>query len=230
MSPTSRRTLLQTTGLAVAGFAGCLGGTTLDAPTAGTPTRQPTTDTSSTAAVTDRPPTEDAPTTPEPTRPRGDPVSAREAYVDGEAYTYLPDEDAVRYVSAYEHGNHEAVENGSAPEREPVYDTVSFERWGRVRCASVASDAVAETTAERLGHDELDASVGITSRGGVPTVVVARTVTYDRQGSRVSATEVPFDDLVAAAPRWVDVTVSLASREYETTVPVWARVFEQWRA
>jgi hypothetical protein len=228
VSPTSRRSLLQTTGLAVAAFTGCLDRTALDAPTAGTPTRQRTTDTSA-ATVTTRPPTEEASETPEPTRPRGDPVSARETYVDGERYTSLPDENAVRVVSAYEHTNHEAVKNGSKPEQEAVYDTVSFERWGHVRCASIAADAVTETTAERLGRDELDASVGVTSRYGGLAVVVARTVTYDRQGNRVSATEVPFEDLVATAPRSVDATVSLATREYETTVPVWTTFFEQWQ-
>ncbi|AUV83207.1 hypothetical protein C2R22_17440 [Salinigranum rubrum] len=227
MSPTSRRSLLHTVGVAVATLAGCLGGTSVDPPAAATAESTPSTATTAKSDPTTTTRQPSGPTMPEPTRPRGEPISTREAYVDGEEYTYLPEENAVEYVSAYRHTNHEAVENGSAPEREPVYDTVPFERWGRVRCASVAASTVAETTADRLGHAELDASVGITSRGGVPTVTVARTITYDRQGNRVSATDVPFEDLVAAAPRWVETTVSLAGREYETTVPVWVRAFEQ---
>jgi hypothetical protein len=101
----------------------------------------------------------------------------RETYVDGERYTALPDENAVRFVSAYKHANHGAVKNDSKPEQEAVYDTVSFGRWGRVRCASIAADAVAETIAERLGHEELDASAGVTSRYDGLAVVVVRTVT-----------------------------------------------------
>jgi hypothetical protein len=226
MSPPTRRTLLQSAGLAVVAFAGCLDDTSVDPPAAAT--QQPS-GPSATATGTEPPVTDTEPETPEPTRAQGEPISARERYIDGAAYTYLPDENAVRYVSAHHHTNHGAVENGSEPERAPVYDTVSFERWGRVRCASTAADAVTTTTAERLGRDGLDASVGTTSRGGVPTVVVARTITYDRQGRRVSQTEVPFDALARTAPQWVDTTVSLAGREYDTTVPVWVRVMEQWQ-
>lgn len=229
MSLLSRRTLLQSAGLAVAAFAGCLGDTSVDPPAAATAHSTPTPPTAH-STPTARTSTATEPSTPEPTRARGEPISTRARYVDGEEYTYLPDENAVQYVSAFRHTNRKTVENGSGPEREPVYDTMSFERWGRVRCASVAADAVTATTTDRLDHDELDASVGVTSRGGVQTVVVARTITYDRQGNRVSAIEVPFDSLVATAPRWVETTVSLAAREYSTTVPVWVTCFEQWQA
>ncbi len=228
----SRRAVLHAVGLTAVSLAGCLGDTSVDPPVAATAEAPQSTTSESTPVTTTRRPSEStAPdsTTPRPTRPRGKPVSTRRAYVDGEEYTYLSEENAVQYVSAYRHTNREAIENGSKPEREPVYDTVSFERWARVRCVSVAASAVAETTAERLGRAELDASVGVTSRGGVPTVVVSRTITYDRQGNRVFATDVPFEDLVAVAPRWVETTVSLATQEYETTIPVWVRVFEQWQ-
>ncbi|WP_152039876.1 hypothetical protein [Salinigranum salinum] len=228
MPATTRRTVLGAASVAVATLAGCLGTETVDPPVA--ERRESTTTAAASTTATEREPVErDDPATPEPTRPRGAPISVRERFTDGDSYTYLEDRNVVRYVSAYRHANREAVENGSASEREPVYDTMSFERWGEVRCASTAANAVGETTAERLGHEELDASVRVGSRGGVLAVVVARTVTYDRQGNRISATEVPFDDLVAAAPRRVDATVSLAGREYDTTVPVWATYFEQWQ-
>lgn len=225
----SRRSVLHTTGAAVAALAGCLSDTSIDPPAAATAeSTSPNPTTAESEPTTTTRPTS-GPATPQPTRARGEPISTRETYVDGEEYTYLPEERAVQYVSAYRHTNHEAVENGSKPERKPVYDTVSFEHWGEVRCASVAATAVAETTAERLGHEELDASVGVTSRGGVPTVVVSRTVTYDRQGNRISATDVPVDELAATAPQWVEATVSLAGRQYETTVPIWVTFFEQWQ-
>ena len=241
--PSTRRAVLRAAGVAAAiATTGCLGG--VDAPAARTASRtfstadgdaaSPTT--SSTETTSERVPTtaespgertpEGTPT-PDSTRAQGGPISTRETFVDGDEYTYLNDSNAVEYVSAYRHTNREAIENGSAPEREPVYDTIPFARWGRTRCASVAATAVAETTAERLDRAELTASVGITSRHDDLSVFVARTVTRDREGDLVSRSEESFDDLVAAAPRTVDAAVTLADREHESTVPVWVEFHER---
>ncbi|WP_380677384.1 hypothetical protein [Salinigranum sp. GCM10025319] len=238
--PSTRRALLRAAGVAAAvAVTGCLGG--VDAPAARTETRATRSTADGDAASPTAPRTETNPDrapatgertpggtpTPDPTRADGEPISTREAFVDGDEYTYLNDSNAVRYVSAYRHTNREAIENGSAPEREPVYDTIPFARWGRTRCASAAATAVAETTADRLDRAELTASVGITSRHGDLSVLVVRTVTRDRDGDLVSRTEESFDDLVTAAPRTVDATVTLADREHESTVPVWVEFRER---
>ena len=241
--PSTRRGLLRAAGVAAAvATTGCLGG--VDAPAARTATRtfstadgdamspteprgEMTSERAPTTAESTGERTPDGTPTPEPTRAQGEPITTREAFVDGDEYTYLNDSNAVEYVSAYRHTNHDAVENGSAPEREAVYDTIPFARWGRTQCANVAATAVAETTAERLDRAELTASVGITSRHDDLSVFVARTVTRDRDGDLVSRTEESFDDLVAAAPRAVDAAVTLAGREHETTVPVWVEFHER---
>jgi hypothetical protein len=234
MPSTSRRRLLSVAGgTAAALLGGCTGrragpGSTPGSDAAATTaaeTPRGTSDRSATTAETDaEPTTEPTPdrATPEPTTGEGRPVTVERTVTD-DGLTYLNETDEVRYVAAYRHTNRDEVENGSEPEREPVYETVPFERWARTECASVAAAAVGETLEERLGQSLDAVSTGISSGDEGPVVTVAHTVTRDREGDVESRPSVAFDRLVSVTPASADATIVFEGHRHSETIPVRVR-------
>jgi len=143
--------------------------------------------------------------------------------VTDENLTYLPERDAVRYVEMWRHSNHDAVENGSRPEREPVYGTMPFEDWGAIECSSVTADGVWAVIEART-DSPLD---GVTVGSGVSDdrrrVTVTRQTTVDRDGSVVGTPTISRDRLDAVVPDEAAVTVSLANRSYSCRLPIRTR-------
>lgn len=138
--------------------------------------------------------------------------------------TTLTDDGAVRYVAGWRHTNHEEVEAGEPPEREPFYETTEWERWAEIQTRHAAAREAAEHAAAELGVEE-GISSGSSSRvvddGSV--AVVSTTTTLDREGEVVGEPPVAFEDLVAATPRSVEATYVLEDREYTTTQPIYVR-------
>lgn len=162
-------------------------------------------------------PTDDVPASRGPERGQADPIDARQVETDDEV-TYLPGEDAVRYVAAWRHDG----ESGE-PTREPVYETAPFEEWAATRCASAAASAAADHAAEALDTDEVGGGISASPpTDGVAAVVSVATV-IDREGEVVRGTDVEFEALLAATPRTVAATYVLDEREREREVPVFAR-------
>lgn len=149
-------------------------------------------------------------------------LDVREVEVD-EDVEYLADDDAVRYVAAWRHANHDAVENGSeAPTREPVYETTPFEDWAETRCVSAAAGAAAGHANDELDTDEVGGGITSAVQGHDLAAVVSVTTTLDREGDVVAGTDVDFEALVDAAPATVTATYVLEDREHELAAPVYA--------
>jgi hypothetical protein len=190
--PPSRRALLGA--LSGIAFAGCLGsGVSAD-------------------DETETPP-------PEPTRGAAPAIEVRREIARPEI-EYLNDSDAIRYVAAYRHANQDEVENGSAPTREPVYETIPFDEWVHTEAASVGSTAVFETIDERTEGSLESVSAGVSSAGDDLEVVVHHQVTRDRDGDVIFEPSIRFERLVEVTPSAVTATVALDGHEGTETFPV----------
>lgn len=196
----SRRSLLKTVGGASALLAGCISNE--DDPDSSADTAAPTTQAVSPSV-------------------RANQSNVRvETAANESKYEYLESENAVRYVAAYRHSNPEAVESGSPPTREPVYDTIPFERWAETECVHVGSKRVAEVMASRLGKNASEVTAGVTTQNGSKTIIVTRSTTVDRDGDVRSTPSMSYEQLEAVAPSTVTATVSLENRRRTCTVPV----------
>ncbi|MDQ2054412.1 hypothetical protein [Halobellus sp. H-GB7] len=164
-----------------------------------------------------------------PARGESDVELEVEEVEDDEEVTYVEDEHAVRYVAAWRHTNHDEVDEGEPPEREPVYETTPFEQWAKTQCTSAAARTAAEHVNEQLDTDEVGGGITSAVEGKDLVAVVSVQTILDRDGDPVSETAVTFDALVAATPANVRVTYRLDAEEYQMTVPVYAqyRVLQQ---
>lgn len=214
-----RRHFLGASATFVGLIAGCFGEQPDPAPSG---TAQPGPTAAPTPGTTTEPSTEsdgpDRPTPSEPVHPRGDPVAVERTITDRPGYAddieYFPSNGTVRHVT---------VRSGDRP---AGFDTRSFEEWGRGETAKAGLDRVREATAVRLGTDGFGSAVGrAPADAGTDTLVIWVQVatTYDRDGEVRSTPTVPFERLVATAPRAVDTTVTLESDTFSRTVPVFAR-------
>lgn len=151
-----------------------------------------------------------------PTRPNGDSVSAARTITDEPGYTqdeleYFPDNQTVRYVSTY---------SGGSPSG---YDTWTFNEWGRIESAEIGAGRASEVTASRLGVNGVGGGISSPpddSEGLVVTVRIEKML--DRDGDIVSWPVATFPDILEAAPRSVDVTLTIEGDTYTRTVPVYA--------
>lgn len=158
-----------------------------------------------------------------PVRGEHDPIDVRAVERDDEV-EYLPETEAVRYVAAWRHANHDEVANGSAPPtREPVYETTSFEDWAATRCSSAAASAAADHANDALDTDAVGGGIASAVPDHALAAVLVVGTTLDREGNVVGESDVAFEALVDATPRTVTATYVLADREHERAVPVFAR-------
>ncbi len=151
--------------------------------------------------------------------PSGDPVSAN-ATVERDTVEYLESEDAIRYVAAWRHTNQDEIENGSEPEREPVYETVPFAEWAETECPSAGLTRMNGVLSSRLDEPVEGVSVGITTENGTVVIVVEHATLYDRSGARISTPSVSFDRLASATPERVSITLTIENRTTSCTAPV----------
>jgi hypothetical protein len=216
--PRSRRALLAALAGGTVALAGCGG-------------RPPAADPDETAAptgthtATTGAPTDDA--TPlvagrGPVRGEADPVSVERTVTDPDL-TYLSEQHAVEYVAAY---RHVGTPGDGPPTREPVYETMPFERWGRTECASVAADVVADHLDARTDGSP-SVGFGTAPAGDGLAATVNLTTTLDRDGDVVFTPDASFHPTVAATPRAVTATVVLSGESHTETVPVWVRELVQ---
>lgn len=181
-------------------------------------TEDPPSGTESTV-VTDDPPS--MPDSKGPVRGQSDADVETEGVEDDENVEYLPEEDAVRYVSAWRTTNPTELEE--PPEREPVYDTVPFERWGKTNCVTAAARAAADHAAAELGVAELGSGVSFGIDGRDRAAFVSISTLYDREGDVISEPSVEFDALVAATPATVHATYRLEDQEYALEAPIYVQ-------
>lgn len=119
---------------------------------------------------------------------------------EGAAQTLDSSKDEIPYVKALRHGR---LESGEEPTREPVYDTISADEWGRRRAAENATERVRRRVA-----DEFDATENVTvltkydsdAPRGVEVVVELTEWTNESEtvGPK-AATAIPDADRVRAA-------------------------------
>lgn len=214
-----RRRFLALSSISIAALTGC----------SGSPPREETSNPTSTgnpAASTETPPTQTTETTETdrendlrgPVRCRGDPVSVEKSVTDEPGYEdnieYFPSNKTVRFVVARSRD-------------EPIsFDTWTFEEWGRIETTEVGMNRVQEATATRLGTDDFSYGMGQPpDDASTDKLVVWLEIgtTYNRDGETINTPTIEFANLVDAAPRSVDTTVSLKDDEYSRTVPVYAR-------
>ncbi|SFK86800.1 hypothetical protein SAMN04487950_1529 [Halogranum rubrum] len=224
----SRRSFLHAVGVSLVGVvAGCTAPT--DSPASSADVKSTTTasstrpgDTSTDTRTSTA--TEDCDTPPntDMQRASGDSVSTNETVTD-ENVEYLPETDEVRYVAAWRHTNHEEVEEGEKPEREPVYETVPFEEWADVESANIAAKHVRDVVGETLPTEAL--SFGVTGENGRLVVLGYLEYLCDRRGTVISqpSEEVTLDAVADAAPATVDVSFTFEEAEATRSVPVYVR-------
>ncbi|SDM39630.1 hypothetical protein SAMN04487949_1521 [Halogranum gelatinilyticum] len=199
--PSSRRSLLHTIGICSLGLlTGCAGRIT------------------SLAAVDDAEARGcDVSDDGEPIRGQSNPVAVEETVV-GDDLTYLPDEDAVRYVTGQRVTNGDAVEKGAPAEREPVYETVPFGEWAAVKAAEAAASHVSEFARDVFGRD-VGLRASAATRNGKRVVALDLVSTCYADGE-TRTPSVTLDGVAELTPSAVEVSLSLDSRASERTVPV----------
>jgi hypothetical protein len=151
-----------------------------------------------------------------PERADGTPVSAERTVTDKPGYEqddreYFPSNDTIRYVSLRSGG-------------EPVeFDTWSFEEWGTIESSEIATVRAGAVAERRLGVDGVATSVSHSPTDEEELVAIVQvTMTLNREGEVVSWPAATFPDLKDAAPRSIDVTVSIEGDSFSRTVPVYA--------
>lgn len=140
-----------------------------------------------------------------PTRGEGDPVAVEPTVDDGRV-EYLEATDEVRFPTA--------MAGDTVIERA----TESFEWFAKWEAASAGNDAVTAAVERRTEPAE-NFGGGVTGDGSDPVVSVAF---YAPKKGEASEPSVGFGELVAATPRAVRATVTLASagRTFRGTLPV----------
>lgn len=119
--------------------------------------------------------------------------------VNGDDVKYIPETNEVSYVAGWSHSEGE------------VWETVSFETWGKIETARIASKAVRQYVSEKADLDNWDdLMVGRTSRTGKHVVLVRRTTDE----------EMTFDELLSITPAQVSSTMRLSGESYSAEVPV----------
>lgn len=151
------------------------------------------------------------------------PIAVR-TQIDDESILYSESNDSVRYVAGWRHVNHEAMEQGAPPTREPMYEWVPFGRWAVPACASAASEAVRDHLDAELDGD-LDPwlSVGGRGRVGDVSIEVAVETVLDRDGEVVSTPALPYATVRDHTPARVNATIVLEGREASCDLPVSVR-------
>lgn len=158
-----------------------------------------------------------------PTRGANDvDIEVREVERD-ENVTYVQEDNAVQYVAGWRHTNQTEVEEGEPPEREPVFETTPFERWGETQCLSAAAQAAAEHVNDELAVDEVSGGITSTVEGEDRAAFVSVEAVLDRGGGVVRTPTVEFETLVTATPATVEATYVLGEQEYTLSAPVYAR-------
>jgi hypothetical protein len=227
MSDTDRRRFLRLLGTAgLVAVAGCLGDTDPEGGQRGEPTAPATGESATptpgpTETATDAEPVREWASDAEPTgptRPAGAPVSVERTIADPPGYErdnreYFPENRTMRYA-AYVSGGEPAG-----------FDTWSFAEWGRIESASVGGERVRAVTADRLGVEGVGSGVSTPPAGADtegPVVTVVLSTSLDRDGEVLRWPVATFPELVATAPRSVDVTLTIEGDTYSRTVPVYA--------
>jgi hypothetical protein len=152
--------------------------------------------------------TDSAPTTagdqPKWVRGEADPITVEKTVTDSK-YEYVESNDTVRYPAV------------SSRDGVLEYGYESFDDWARGEGTRVGIHAVYDHVDERVGG----------GYGGGPdgsAVINLRVTTrVDSDGNVVSQSEVPFAELVAAAPRSVISTIHFAGHTATHTHEIWVR-------
>jgi|GEM_PF-6628321 len=142
---------------------------------------------------------------------------------DDEAVEYLAESNQVRYVAAWRRVTDATPGDDDPPEREPVYERSSWERWSRIQCVSAASDAAVDHVRSELDVGSVSGAVSSAVEGEDLAAVVTTSTTLDRAGDVVSAADVDFETLRETAPRRVRATYVLGDTERTMTVPIYVR-------
>lgn len=129
---------------------------------------------------------------------------------------YDPDHEVPR-IKKWVHTNHEEVKKGAFPRREPVYYTISRDKWARVETAENA----ARRLEERLGNEFNSKSFSVGVRlgrndGYQRREVVVEHITVERPNKPKLEPSMSFETLRDSVPSRVSGTAGAGSK-YETT-------------
>jgi len=82
--------------------------------------------------------------------------------------------DEIRYVAGWVHTNREAIRNGAAPEKKPIYDTAPAEEYKRTKAAHRKALQMQASLDAKYGEQPI--KVGVTTDGGRKKIIVDRIV------------------------------------------------------
>ncbi|WP_139246790.1 hypothetical protein [Halogranum amylolyticum] len=145
----------------------------------------------------------------EPVRGKAEAITTQRK-ITRDSVAYLEKTHEVRIVAAYRHTNHEAVENGAPPEREPVHESIPFERWAETESAFVGAEAVQTAIFDQTSNGEQSISVGVSGENKEHQIRV----------HHLNDSPIAFDKLVALTPRSVTATISISGVIHTATYPV----------
>lgn len=158
-----------------------------------------------------------------PTRGKSNIEIAVQEIEDDEGVEYIEGRHAVKYVAGWRHTNHEAVQEGAPPAREPFYETTPFEKCGETQCLSAAARVAAKHVNDDLDTEEVTGGITSLGEGEDRAAIVLIETTLNRNGELVHKPSVAFDALVTATPATVEVTYYLDDLEYQMDAPVYAQ-------
>lgn len=160
-----------------------------------------------------------------PTRPNGEPIITEQTITDEPGYEddieYFPGNQTVRYVK---------LVSGGEP---AAYDTWSFEEWGSIESAEVGAKRAETVTADRLGVEGVGSAISRPPKDAETdelVIMLEVTKTVNNDDEVVNWPVATFPAIKKAAPRSVDVTLTLEGDTVSRTVPVYVRYMVMYYA
>lgn len=98
--------------------------------------------------------------------------------------------------------------------------TEPFNEWARRESLKIGASAVVAVVENRVEKSVEGVGSGVRYLMFGPVITVDHTVTRDRDGSVVSKPNVTLDQLIAAAPRAMTVTITLEGQRFTNEMPV----------
>ena len=132
------------------------------------------------------------------------------------------EQNNTRYVAGWQRTGDEAVEDGGAPTREPVYETVPFKQWARTQSVSAGAKAAAEHIKNELDIDGISSGLANSIEGVDIAATVSVQTVVDQNGDQDGQATISFESLIKTTPSDVNVTYIIEDQEYKMDVPVYA--------
>lgn len=129
---------------------------------------------------------------------------------------YDPEDEVLR-VGGWKHTNHAEVKDGAFPEREPMFYTISREKWARVETARNAATTLERELKQRFDPRTVTVGVHMIPDDGGRRGIRVEHVSVEYPNGNLRRPETPFEEFRKAVPTKVS-GVAGAGTEHETRI------------